>query len=661
MKKQLIRKGDGILPPKLFSPSQLQSVLAGQNAIGFSIPIYQRLYAWTEKEINTLLNDFKNAFDNQRKNDNRKDKDYFLGNLTLYYNNSSGCYDLIDGQQRMTTLWLIGLVFMKESSDNVDWQNFITNKDILTLKFIARDSDNNFLSCLLKESSLNEESIGDLVAKDVQCNTAMILAIKCIKLFLENLGTTPIDGFSRFVFEKVKMGAIFLSRTVEFNKYFEDMNNRGLQLEHHHIIKAYFLNNVKDVRQESYGRVWDAVSQMNQYIEYGLKGTLKENREVIHSRVYDSFFIKSNEEAIQDKNKTELRLLIEEAITSNPEKEKKKEEEGEDKVTSIINFPQFLILCLKIFTGDETISYDDKKLVEIFDNANKYKEAENFIKFLLDARIIFDSHFIKSVRTGDFNVWQIRDVRINDHDKEFVRKQHLEGEVVQLQSMLNASFSANSWLTIAIRYFFKIEKGHISINENGKYDREDEKSEISELAFIEALKRIDRGRSTDLVPLADLCRGTATSRYWFFKLDYLLWKKWAKESKDVPDFSEIPDLLQKMKQFQFRDNRSIEHVQPQNPEEGKDWEVPEGNVGPLSDIKNQFGNLSLISVRSNSSYNNQVPALKKDDFIKRSKNWGIESLKLLHIYSYPDWNIENMKLHEKEMYAILEEDYNRVF
>ncbi|MGB4843274.1 MAG: DUF1524 domain-containing protein, partial [Ferruginibacter sp.] len=156
--------------------------------------------------------------------------------------------------------------------------------------------------------------------------------------------------------------------------------------------------------------------------------------------------------------------------------------------------------------------------------------------------------------------------------------------------------------------------------------------------------------------VTELSKGVTTSRYWFFKLDYLLWKKWSQPDSLIPELKEIDNLRIKIKNFQFRDNRSVEHIQPRSPE-GKDWELSlSDNELPISKIKDQFGNLALISIRSNSSYNNQLPKLKRDDFIKRSKNWGIESLKLLDAYQH-DWTIENMNKHQDEMIKILIQEY----
>lgn len=66
----------------------------------FVIPEYQRPYAWSTDEINTLWEDLVN-FANQR-----SEKTYFLGAI-VFYENENGEQEIIDGQQRLTSLFLM--------------------------------------------------------------------------------------------------------------------------------------------------------------------------------------------------------------------------------------------------------------------------------------------------------------------------------------------------------------------------------------------------------------------------------------------------------------------------------------------------------------------------------------------------------------------------
>lgn len=73
----------------------------------FNIPIYQRLYVWEENQIKTLLEDIETAFDSDK-------EIFFLGGVLVVENEQIAdgvLYDLIDGQQRFTTLWMMSLVF----------------------------------------------------------------------------------------------------------------------------------------------------------------------------------------------------------------------------------------------------------------------------------------------------------------------------------------------------------------------------------------------------------------------------------------------------------------------------------------------------------------------------------------------------------------------
>lgn len=91
----------------------------------FEIPPYQRLYEWKKEQIETLLDDMKKAFDESKEN-------YFISNITtsIKSENEQKIYVLIDGQQRLTTLWFIGFYLANRececSNDKQKvWQNFI--------------------------------------------------------------------------------------------------------------------------------------------------------------------------------------------------------------------------------------------------------------------------------------------------------------------------------------------------------------------------------------------------------------------------------------------------------------------------------------------------------------------------------------------------------
>jgi len=69
----------------------------------YVIPIYQRNYAWGDKEITQLIQDILDSAERQ------KDTNYYIGTLVVYDRlvSTNESYETIDGQQRLTTLFLL--------------------------------------------------------------------------------------------------------------------------------------------------------------------------------------------------------------------------------------------------------------------------------------------------------------------------------------------------------------------------------------------------------------------------------------------------------------------------------------------------------------------------------------------------------------------------
>lgn len=67
----------------------------------FHIPPYQRPYSWTKDEVSVLFDDLYDFYTNE------KDDNYFLGSIVLIKNDNDPQADIIDGQQRLTSLSLL--------------------------------------------------------------------------------------------------------------------------------------------------------------------------------------------------------------------------------------------------------------------------------------------------------------------------------------------------------------------------------------------------------------------------------------------------------------------------------------------------------------------------------------------------------------------------
>ena len=84
----------------------VNDVFNGGGSITYEIPIYQRNYAWEKKEIETLVNDIEDARKKAEDACGKTDGTYYIGTLVTY-DKGEGIFEVIDGQQRLTTLFLL--------------------------------------------------------------------------------------------------------------------------------------------------------------------------------------------------------------------------------------------------------------------------------------------------------------------------------------------------------------------------------------------------------------------------------------------------------------------------------------------------------------------------------------------------------------------------
>ena len=95
----------------------------------FLIPDYQRPYAWGEDECQTLWKDiFDFAFPDKKPEKFDSDEEYFLGPIVTFENNKK--LEVIDGQQRLTTLMLLLRVFYKRLEKMEDENSMRTKQNL---------------------------------------------------------------------------------------------------------------------------------------------------------------------------------------------------------------------------------------------------------------------------------------------------------------------------------------------------------------------------------------------------------------------------------------------------------------------------------------------------------------------------------------------------
>ncbi|MGJ0359956.1 DUF262 domain-containing protein [Aliarcobacter cryaerophilus] len=600
--------------------------------IVFRIPLYQRPYSWEDIEVEQLLLDLNNS-----------STEYFVGNIVLSQAATIGdsiIYDVIDGQQRLTTLFLISTLTEGDKFSK------------LNISYEIRKNDKFFLEELKEKKGKYGE-----YTKKLNSNKQFIININAINKFLNDNKQKNSDLGK--LLEKVQLVFTKLPTGTDITKYFEIMNNRGRQLEKHQILKAMFLKGI-DKEEKKYATIWDVCSKMDIHVVDYLFESKVPKSELIQElltnlkkeNLTDNIFKYFEDTSIERKSINDI--LNESSI----EKEENNFDEFEH-YNSIIKFPIFLLHCLKLYLLENTkdnfekIVFNDNKLIHGFkeyffnhinslEEEKKIEEKKNFIIFMFKQRVLFDFFIFKRDNSENKKPF------LKEIKSDFtIKNENVNLLMIQLLFNINANFQSQDWITEALKWLNNNENLKLLLNESThKTFYESFLIELENLDRIDALKRLSDNNDFEKL----LSQGTSTPHYWFYKLDYLLWRNdsiW----KDLKyKFTENDRFAYALIKTKFRLSRlnSIEHIHPQSKKEDwKDYSV------------DNFGNLALISNHMNSALNAQEDYNKRHDIQKQLDNGTIESLKMILAYSkYKEWTLKNCEEHQEEMINILIEDLN---
>lgn len=401
------------------------------KATEYVIPIYQRNYAWTKDEIEQLLNDINDV------SDDFKGK-YYLGSL-IVNQLGTNVFEVIDGQQRLTTLYLL-LSYL--NNDSVDKNS---------LRFEAREKSNKTLHDI--KSIKDQESV---LENTSWYSEEIINGYNVIWEYFESNCKKEDDFKACF---KKKLSSITIIRTqvpkdIDLNHYFEIMNTRGEQLELHEIVKAKIIGAIAKKKDKIIAAtIWDACAQMDKYVQMCFSVDIRNklfDKSTCDKRTWDNFHCtnfgsirelfsekssteeSSTEESSTVEDKFTLRKMLE-AEENIVRKEAEKYNEENKRFESIITFPNFILQVNEAINFSETdndASLDDKRFIECL--KNHWTSNENALKFiysLLKYRYLFDRYIIKREYVGESKVegkWSLQKLEMNKdaNNQKQIIKQH---------------------------------------------------------------------------------------------------------------------------------------------------------------------------------------------------------------------------------------------
>ena len=638
----------------------------------YVIPIYQRNYDWGERETLQLLEDIS---DYAQKNSNQK---YYIGSAVVFVRNVNGTtyFEMIDGQQRLTTLTILASLLKHEGK--ADWFKQPN------LSYEHRKEADEALRRLQEDMQSEHPAARNIV------NVYALLK----KHLIPVLEAKELDKaqFADYLFNQVTILRIPLPHDTQLNHYFEIMNTRGEQLEKHEVLKATLMSKLQPEEHSLFHRIWEACADMNSYVQ--MKFSVG-NRTILFGEdwrelqfdqfdhLHEALFKQKDGEQNSKENNAPLTLnrLFEDAKKGSRYGQSEVGSEGtgeQERFGSIINFPNFLLQVLKVCYHrsefyksefykkeiDEQIRLDDKGLIPIFETvlqslANEEKQAE-FVKFfiikLLFLRTQYDRYVIKREEHNGTESWSLKTIQKYDKNKVgYVNTFSDEGGDAKAVQLLEAMFHVSAptqiykhWLN-ALLYVLEIRKEQISASflRNELYNLAcsfmldiylaKEKTTFEDIVYHQEgkpahdLNNIDWGR---------IDQGCSVHNFIFNFYDFITWQ----------------NAPQKYPKFDFSYRTSVEHFYPQKPMKG----YPVLN----DDVLHSFGNLCLISSSMNSKFSNNMPKAKLANFGLDEEVRNGLSLKLLEMMDVVkvkgDWSENEIKVFNEEAKQRFQEAFSNL-
>ena len=646
----------------------------------YEIPIYQRNYAWGKDEIETLIQDVHDAFSKDR-------PAYYIGTLVSFYKGDR-VFEIIDGQQRLTTIFLI------LSALNVDTTSKLTYR--------AR-----------KKSDDTLRNLGDFNVDEI--DRGIKNGFEFAKTALDEKAPDHEEraNFAEYFQNHVRIIHYRVPKDIDLNHYFEIMNSRGEQLEKHEIVKAKLMERLPEDEKPVFNWIWESCCEMSTYVQRNVGDIDK----LVFGSTLDDFVPKCFAELkeLNEWNERKHVASIEEMLNAGETEfaGQSKVEDVKDAFQPIIDFPNFLLIVLKLAQIEHVgfnpaaFNLDDKELLNEFDEAKmETEEIRVFAYKLLKARFLLDNyvvHHSKEEDTLDSNPWKLQKWCIDAETRKGRLKNlcednlTLQTNLVHLLSMFEVSFTARqrkNYLFYTLLFLMDADLARSeSISDYAKFMEDLAKRYFNEV-YMDAEKLnarntplpgsfdetiLSEGRlCNDAIPCksasdfsAIFGDGSVASAgvplFVFNYLDYRLWSRYCQDLRGEKSKEGSPERkaffdtlgcqdfgLKVFDQFYFsRTRRSLEHYYAQA-------NVDNGEDNLSQDQINCFGNYAMIGSEANSSGSNWSPKTKIDHYLDDSKKIAqisVASLKFMIMMQIckdnQKWEFDEIKSHQSKMVSLM--------
>ena len=371
----------------------------------FDIPDYQRAYSWNKDNLKQLIDDIMDSIGLNKENNNvfEEYEPYFIGSIVLcskeYKDDGSGLYDVIDGQQRLTSI-IILIATIRDLTKNEAYKNILSSliyqkpNELMGIKESIRVRVRGKEAEFFKKYVLTDggtDLVNEIDEKEIsEAKQNMLNAIRTFKeVFVDENGEvleSKLDEFTKYFLQKVVVVVITTDSFTSAFRLFNVINARGLPLTNADLLKSENLRVISEDKRNIYTDMWENIEQelgkdkLEQII--GFMRTMKQNRKAT-ATVYEEF---SKKIFVSETDYIGVNFV--EHLKEIKDLYNKYINEGNIELSSKDNsiYYQNLVRIMRDF-----IPYDEW-MVALIKFIEKFKNDEDILEFLkvLEKRIVID-------------------------------------------------------------------------------------------------------------------------------------------------------------------------------------------------------------------------------------------------------------------------------
>ena len=232
------------------------------NDFEFHIPAYQRPYAWTETETGELFKDLYDFFLAE------ESENYFLGSIVLIKDELKPLSNVIDGQQRLTTLTILFAVMsdvFTDPEDKADMREYIKSKGRkregieAKPRLFLREKEREFFQYYIQDVRLDELDALDPAMLDTEAKRHVLENARLLRTKIKESfdSEDELVAFSEFIVNRCFLVAVYTPSQESAFRIFSVMNSRGLDLLPIDIIKSDTIGKLSDRDRDIYTAKWE--------------------------------------------------------------------------------------------------------------------------------------------------------------------------------------------------------------------------------------------------------------------------------------------------------------------------------------------------------------------------------------------------------------------